>query len=154
MSFGYGVGDFIAGANLAHKLIRVMTETRGASVEYQEAMAELCGIQQVFIQISQLSRSEILPRSTFNALAQLVMPSMGIIADFLDRTKYYQKKLDGGRGLSTSWCKMGWALFKKEELKLLRDQLHTRLSAINTLLSAANQQVLYIITALAHLTRR
>ncbi|KAI2618551.1 hypothetical protein GGS26DRAFT_584906 [Hypomontagnella submonticulosa] len=138
MSFGFSVGDFIAGANLAHKLIRVMTETRGASAEYQEALAEVCGIQQIFIQLTQLCRSEVLPRATLNSLAQIIMPSMITIADFLDRTKHYQAKLAPGGGLSSSWCKMGWALFRKEELKLLRDTLHSRLSAINTLLAAAN----------------
>ncbi|KAI1263794.1 hypothetical protein F5Y18DRAFT_116405 [Xylariaceae sp. FL1019] len=139
MSFGFGVGDFIAGANLAHKLIRVMTETRGASIEYQEALAELCGIQQVFIQITQLSRNDILPKSTLNALAQIIMPSMAIIADFLDRTKHYQAKLSRkAGGLESSWCKVGWALFRRDELKMLRDTLHARLSAINTLLAAAN----------------
>ncbi|KAI0816764.1 hypothetical protein GGR55DRAFT_252877 [Xylaria sp. FL0064] len=138
MSFGFSVGDFIAGANLAHKLIRVMTETRGASIEYQEALAELCGIQQVFIQITQLSRNEILPKATLNSLAQIIMPSMAIIADFLDRTKHYQTKLSQGGGLSSSWCKVGWALYRKEELKLLHDTLHARLSAINALLAAAS----------------
>ncbi|TGJ87497.1 hypothetical protein E0Z10_g1323 [Xylaria hypoxylon] len=138
MSFGFSVSDFIAGADLAHKLIRVMTETRGASIEYQEALAELCGIQQVFIQITQLSRNEILPKATLNSLAQIIMPSMVIIADFLDRTKHYQTRLSRGGGLSGSWCKIGWALYRKEELKLLRDTLHARLSAINTLLAAAN----------------
>ncbi|KAI1343154.1 hypothetical protein F5Y15DRAFT_278667 [Xylariaceae sp. FL0016] len=138
MSFGFGIGDFIAGANLAHKLIRVMTETRGASLEYQEALAELCSIQQVFIQVTQLSRNEILPKATLNSLAQIIMPSMTTIADFLNKTKHYQIKLSPGGGLSSSWSKMGWALFRKDELKLLRDTLHLRLSAINTLLAAAN----------------
>ncbi|KAI0887769.1 uncharacterized protein GGS22DRAFT_88928 [Annulohypoxylon maeteangense] len=138
MSFGFGVGDFIAGANLAHKLIRVMTETRGASAEFQEALAEVCGIQQILIQLTQLCRSEVLPRATLNSIAQIVMPSMTTIADFLDRTKHYQEKLSPRGGLSGSWCKMGWALFRKDELKLLRDTLHSRLSSINTLLAAAN----------------
>ncbi|KAI0202597.1 hypothetical protein F4808DRAFT_458768 [Astrocystis sublimbata] len=138
MSFGFSVGDFIAGADLAHKLIKIMTETRGASIEYQEALAELCGIQQIFIQISQMSRNEILPKATLNSIAQIIMPSMGIIANFLDRTKHYQEKLSGGNGLSSSWCKVGWALYRTEELKLLRNTLHARLTAINTLLAAAN----------------
>ncbi|KAI1410683.1 hypothetical protein F5Y13DRAFT_167152 [Hypoxylon sp. FL1857] len=138
MSFGFGVGDFIAGANLAHKLIRVMTETRGATAEYQEALAEVCGIQQIFIQLTQLCRSEVLPRATLNSIAQIVMPSMKIIADFLDKIKNYQAKLSSNGGLSSSWCKMGWALFRKDELKALRDTLHSRLSAISTLLTAAN----------------
>ncbi|KAI0429678.1 hypothetical protein F5Y09DRAFT_309765 [Xylaria sp. FL1042] len=138
MSFGFSVGDIIAGANLAYKLIRVMTETRGASIEYQEALAELCGIQQVFIQITQLSRNEMLPKATLNSLVQISMPSMKIIADFLHRTQHYQAKLSQGGGLSSSWCKAGWTLYRKEELNLLRDTLHARLSAINTLLAAAN----------------
>ncbi|KAI0120830.1 hypothetical protein F4776DRAFT_632038 [Hypoxylon sp. NC0597] len=58
MSFVSGVGDFIAGANLAHELIRVMTETR-ATAEYQEALAEVCGIQRIFIQLTQLCRKDI-----------------------------------------------------------------------------------------------
>ncbi|KAI1758636.1 hypothetical protein GGR53DRAFT_516411 [Hypoxylon sp. FL1150] len=138
MSFGFSIGDFIAGADLAYKLIRVMSETRGASIEYQEALAELCGIQQTFMQITQLGRSEILPKATLNALAQISMPSMTIIADFLDRTKHYQSKLTKGGGLGGSWCKVGWALYRRDELKLLRDTLHARLSAINALLAAAN----------------
>jgi len=138
MSFGFGVGDFIAGANLAHKLIKVMTETRGASIEYQEALAELCSIQQVFIQVSRLSGLGILPQATLNSLAQLVIPSMAIISDFLDKTKHYQERLSPGGGLKSSWCKMGWALFKKDELRALRDSLHSRLSAINTLLTASS----------------
>ncbi|KAI0898997.1 hypothetical protein F4806DRAFT_506843 [Annulohypoxylon nitens] len=137
MSFGFGVGDFIAGANLAYKLIRVMTETRGATDEFQEALAEVCGIQQIFIQLTQLCRSETLPRPVLNSIAQIIMPSMTTIADFLDKATKYQKKLSPQGGLSSSWCKMGWALFRKDELKLLHDTLHSRLSAINTLLDAA-----------------
>jgi hypothetical protein len=36
MSFGYLVGDFIAGANITYRLIRVLADSSGASEEYQE----------------------------------------------------------------------------------------------------------------------
>lgn len=41
MSFGFFVGDFIGGTNMVYQLIRVLKDTRGSSVEYQEAMLEL-----------------------------------------------------------------------------------------------------------------
>lgn len=140
MSFGYAIGDFIAGANLAYQLIHLMTETRGASDEYQEAMSELCSIQQAFIHVSQITRSSILPQATLNSASFIVLSSMQIIAKFLDRSKRYRKGLSDPNtgGVSASWCKVGWGLFKKDELVALRDQLHCRLVAINTLFTAAN----------------
>ncbi|TPX13993.1 uncharacterized protein E0L32_005693 [Thyridium curvatum] len=143
MSFGYAIGDFIAGANLAHQLIRVMTQSRGACEEYQEAMTELCAIQQAFIHVSQVKRSNLLPQATLNSAEFIVISSMDIIAKFLERTKHYQNKLSissdssFGVSVSSSWCKVGWALFKKEELRALRDSLHCRLVAINMLFTAA-----------------
>ncbi|KAI1446554.1 hypothetical protein F5Y02DRAFT_416843 [Annulohypoxylon stygium] len=138
MSFGFGVGDFIAGANLAYKLIQLMTQTQGATKEFQEALAEVCGIQQIFIQLTQLCRSESLPQATLNSMAHIIIPSMTIIADFLNKIKSYQEKLAASNGISTTWCRMGWALCKSDELKLLRDTLHSRLTSINTLLMASN----------------
>ena len=57
MSFGYSVGDFIAGANLTYRLIRAFSETQGASHEYEEAIGELASLQQTFLQIGQAQPS-------------------------------------------------------------------------------------------------
>jgi hypothetical protein len=146
MSFGYAIGDFIAGANLAHRLIRIMAETRGSSEEYREAMTELCGIQQAFIYVSQIIRSGTLPKATVNSASYIVLSSMEIIAKFLEQTKEYRRQLEASGnnlgGVSGSWCKVGWALYKKEELRSLRDSLHCRLVSVNTLFAAAKQYVL------------
>lgn len=161
MSFGYSIGDLIGGANMTYKLIRIMSDTRGACVEYQEAMAELCAMQQAFIQVSQMSAHNasdgagILPLATVNSASFIVMSSMDTIAAFLERTKRYQRRLSkegeaagGSGGIEGSWCKMGWALFKKEELRELRDSLHARLASINTLLTAAHQYVVWTPSSL------
>ncbi|KAK0617353.1 hypothetical protein B0T14DRAFT_605442 [Immersiella caudata] len=99
-----------------------MAETRGSSEEYREAMTELCGIQQAFIYY-------------------IVLSSMEIIAKFLEQTKEYRRQLEASGnnlgGVSGSWCKVGWALYKKEELRSLRDSLHCRLVSVNTLFAAA-----------------
>ncbi|KAK0710430.1 hypothetical protein B0T21DRAFT_77654 [Apiosordaria backusii] len=141
MSFGYAIGDFIAGAVMAHKLIQLMTTSSDACTEYQEAMKELRLIQQAFITVSQLGETEVaLPRHTVNSASFLIMSSMDIISRFLKRTEHLKKSLStsGPPAISDSWCKVGWALYGKEELRDLRDKLHNSLAALNLLFSAAN----------------
>jgi hypothetical protein len=144
MSFGYGVGDFIAGANLTYRLIRALSASQGASIEYQEAMFELRAIQQVFLQVSQMRASSILSQATINAASHIIISSLEIIGRFLDKSQKYQRRLSGG----DSWCKIGWALFKKDELKGLRDSLHVKLSAVNLLLSSARLFVFSLLCSL------
>ena len=144
MSFGYSVGDCVAGANLTYRLIRALSETQGSSHEFQEAMGELSSLQQTFLLISQMKPSPLLDRATINAASHIVLSSMELIGDFFKRTESYRKRLSGAvssPSYASSWQKIGWALFKREELKQLRDILHTKLGHINLLLSAANLYV-------------
>lgn len=140
MSFGYSVGDFIAGANLSYRLIRALTETRGASLEYQEAINELASMQHTFLQVGQMRPSSTLSRATINAASHIVLSSVNLIAEFLEKTKMYREQFCGrasGNAVSDGWRKMGWVLFKSDELKVLRDSLHVKMTNIALLLSTA-----------------
>ncbi|RSM02594.1 hypothetical protein CEP52_007900 [Fusarium oligoseptatum] len=141
MSFGYSVGDVIAGANLTYRLIRIMADTRGGSVEFLEAMSELSAMQQAFFQVGNIRSHEMLPAATVNAASHIVLSSMDIIAKFLERSKHYQRILGDSRASSTfesSWCKVGWTLYKSHELRDLRDTLHAKLALVQVLLSTAS----------------
>ncbi|KAK2474509.1 hypothetical protein H9L39_14469 [Fusarium oxysporum f. sp. albedinis] len=140
MSFGYSVGDVIAGANLTYRLIRIMADTEGGSDEYVEAMSELSAMQQAFLQISEIRNHKMLPPATVNAASHIVLSSMGTIAKFLERTKKYQRQLEDPRAstFQSSWHKVGWTLYKSHELRTLRDALHSRLTSVQVLLSAAS----------------
>ena len=141
MSFGYSISDFIAGSNLTYQLIHALAETQGACQEYQEAMQELGAIQQTFLQVSQLKASNLVSQSTLNGASHIILSSIKIIEDFLSRTREYQKRLSGNSPRSLvvdSWCRVGWALFKKEELRILKETLHGKLAAVNVLLSTAS----------------
>ncbi|KAK3936798.1 hypothetical protein QBC46DRAFT_394230 [Diplogelasinospora grovesii] len=140
MSFGYSVGDVMGGANLAYQLLRIMADTKGASREYQEAMSELGAIQQAFIQVSHMKSHEMMPQATINGAEHIVMSSMDTLAKFLERTKTYQRRLSNphDRSFQSSWCKVGWTLYKAHELRALRDTLHSKLTSVNTLLMAAS----------------
>ncbi|KAI6397230.1 hypothetical protein MCOR14_002198 [Pyricularia oryzae] len=142
MSFGYSVGDLIAGANMTNKLIRIMSGTSGASIEYQEAMAELCAMQDAFIQISRMHRASdvrLFPQATVNAVSVIVIQSIDTIGKFLKRTKSYHKAIGRGEacGVEGSWRKVGWALFKEHELKELRDSSPLTQQETSPLTSAA-----------------
>lgn len=157
MSFGYSIGDFIAGANLSYRLIKALSETQGASTEYQEAIAELATLQQTFLQVSQLRASKTLPQATINGASEIVMSSMELIGAFLAKTQKYRERLCGkgnGNKVSDSWQKMGWVLFKKEELRRLRDELHLKLSHISLLLATAQMYVVSPFSNFAMLTLR
>lgn len=140
MSFGYSFGDFVAGANISYRLIQVLTESQGASLEYQEAIGELGTLQQTFLQVAYMRPSKNLSQATINAASHIVLSSMELIGNFLTKTKGYRERLCGrgnGNAVSDSWQKMGWVLFQKEELRELRDTLHLKLSNIGILLSTA-----------------
>jgi hypothetical protein len=140
MSFGYSIGDFIAGANLSYRLIKALSETQGAFLEYQEAIAEISNLQQMFLTVSQMRPNSTLSQATINMAQLIVMSSMDLIGAFLATTQKYRERLCGrrtGNGVSDSWAKMGWVLFKKEELKRLKDELHLKLSHISLLLATA-----------------
>ena len=143
MSFGYSVGDVITGANLTYQVIRIMADSKGASREYVEAMSELSAMQQAFLQISHLKSHKLLPAATVNAASHIVMSSMDTIAAFLERSKHYRALLDDPKAptFQSSWCKVGWTLYKAQELRALRDTLHGKLTSVQLLLSSASQSV-------------
>ena len=110
-------------------------------------MLELSAMQQAFLQVSQMTQNPVSPQATVNSASHILMSAMDIISHFLDRSRRYQKKLGGGTSSSGNegpmsrmegrWAKVGWSLFKKGELKDLRDRLHSGLSSIQLLLSAS-----------------
>jgi hypothetical protein len=92
MSFGYSFGDFVASANLSYRLIRASSETRGASLEYQEAINELASMQHTFLQVGQMRPSSTLSRATINVAPYIVLSSVNLIAEFLEKTKKYREQ--------------------------------------------------------------
>jgi hypothetical protein len=137
MSFEYSCGDFIAGANLSYRLIKALSTTQEPCIEYQEAISEIASLQQTFLLVSNMQPNRNLDAATINAAGFIVMSSMNLIADFLAKTEEYRRKMSTKHCLS-NWQKMGWVLFRKDELVELKDTLHQKLSNINVLLSTAN----------------
>ncbi|CAJ2505113.1 Uu.00g125070.m01.CDS01 [Anthostomella pinea] len=142
MSFGYSVGDFLGGANLTYRLIRALSDSRGASAEYQEAVTELRATEQAFMQAGNLARSNMFTQDVMNGIACIVLSSVEIIESFFEHTRALQSRLgQGRRSINSSWSKIGWQLFGRDELLVLKRQLHERLTSVNTLIAAASYQI-------------
>lgn len=140
MSFGYSLGDFITGANLSYRLLEALSSSRGPTQEYQEAVIEIGAIYQTFLQVGRMTSNPTLNHATINAASFIVLSSMSIMDEFLAKTQGYRERLCGrttGNSLSDNWQKMGWVLFKKEELRALKEALHIKLSSISVLLATA-----------------
>jgi hypothetical protein len=155
MSFGFSVGDLIGAANLTYRLIKALHGSQDAGEEYRAAINELGCVQQAFMRVSSLGANRNISQATFEAASCIIMGSIDIIQSFLDKTKRYDRRLGGfgSSGLALNLRKVGWTLFKAEDMKKLRDTLHARLSALSVLLIAANLYVeiwlvyLYLLTS-------
>ncbi|KAH7317759.1 hypothetical protein BKA65DRAFT_107761 [Rhexocercosporidium sp. MPI-PUGE-AT-0058] len=78
--------------------------------------------------------------ATINAASHIVLSSMTLIGDFLTRTHKYRERLSGrdrGSAAKDSWRKVGWIMFRKDELKALKDALHLKLTSVSLLLDTA-----------------
>jgi hypothetical protein len=109
-------------------------------------MLELDSMQKAFRQVGQMTYSRIIPQATINSASYIVMSPMDVIANFLEPSKQYQKRLGGGQAgpvaaagelANSSWYKIGWALYKKDELRQLCETFRSRLCSDQVLLASA-----------------
>jgi hypothetical protein len=143
MSSLFSVGDLIGAANLTYHLIKALHGSQDAGEEYRAAIDELGCFQQALIRVSCLRSEKDFPQATFESASCIIMKSMDIIQSYLDKTKKYDRRLGslGSSGFAHGLRKVGWTLFKAEDMKKLRETLHARLSALGVLLAAANLYV-------------
>lgn len=140
MSFGFSMGDIVRAATLVPKLILALSDSSGSTHEYQQTVQDLACVHRTLLQVEQIRQASILNQSTINALLHEVNDTKKTVLEFLEKASKYRKTLQkGGSGSSVedSWRKIGWSLFKKEEVNTLREVLQLRLLSINIMLSTA-----------------
>ena len=137
MSIGFSAGDLIGAANVTYHLIKALREYNDAGEDYRLAIEELGCMQQALIRVSCLVKDETFSGSAAQSARYIVLQSMGLIESYLERTKKYERSLGSEKtGRRLRWRKVGWTLFKAEEMRDLRNTLHGRLTSLNVLLAA------------------
>ena len=138
MSFGFSVGDFVAAASLAAKLIQALSKTRGSSAEYQALIQDLDGVHQTFLQLEQMRATNLLAQATINALSHLTSSSVELMQQFLNDIDKYRTSLQQGGSTSAvrdAWRKVEWSVSKPASVRKFREILQFRLTSIGVLVS-------------------
>ncbi|KAJ7643329.1 hypothetical protein DFH06DRAFT_597509 [Mycena polygramma] len=134
-------GDILALANLAWSIARVLRESTGSSAEYQALIAELESLGTALKSLEQFVATNRLQESVENACRFALSKCQADMAAFLKKVEGYQRSLKkGGSGNSVhdSWRKIGWGLFKKEEIALIRKQLADQKATISMMLALSH----------------
>jgi hypothetical protein len=122
MSFGFSVGDFVAGAQLAYTLCRALSDANGSAKEYRELIAQLDVVHKVLLQVDQLRASNQLAQSTVNTLLFTVNCANETMGSFLDQNQAYQESLKaGGSGnpVKDVYRKVKWPIHMPDHVRLL-----------------------------------
>lgn len=93
MSFGFGVGDFIAVAGLAHTLCKTLTDLQNVSQDFQVVIPQLRMAHEVLLHVEDLRSRNQLATATVNALAFSVDRIILTMESFLDEVETYLESL-------------------------------------------------------------
>lgn len=142
MSFGFSVGDFLSAIHVVHSLYRVLSESTGSSIEYQQIIFELDCTHRIFVQLQDLCATNQLSQACINGIGVIVTSSVKLIEPFLRRIEKYRSSLSARRTASQAivvWRKIGWSIHKPGELVALKDSLRSNQINIMLLVVTATQ---------------
>lgn len=140
-TFGFSVGDFIAGVSLVKKLIRALNDSAGARASYRQLISELFDLDEALTGVSnlQLNPAQLAQKI---ALEQVASQCQLSISAFLDKNAKFEGSLgvDPEQPTSTprwqaSLHKIQWALCKDSAIQALRTEIRAHTTTLNLLLS-------------------
>jgi len=145
-SFSFGsFGDILAIANLALCISKTLSESTGSSVEYQELITELDAVSNALHGLHEIVSRQPLQLSVQNTIKHALSRCWNLMDSFMARIAGYQSSLrKGGSGSrwKDTWRKVGWGMFKKEELVALKTNLSEQKSTIIMMLALSHTTVL------------
>lgn len=128
LTFG-AFGDIVAAIQLTLQLVKILNDSSGASYEYQYLIAELRSLATAFHSVQQTLSSTPLDNSNqhaINAIHSEVARCRSTMEDLWEKIEGYRRSLGDGNSKSSwqiSWRKIGWGLFRKEDLVNARAKL-------------------------------
>jgi hypothetical protein len=130
MSFGWSVGDIVAGIGILVQVFEALDNSKGAKASYVELIRELTSFQSALDGIKKSGLSTVqasLPTSTQTIVEEAVQKCQGCIDIFVSRIKKF-KGMDKDHGAKWSLetfkknaRAMEWAMCKKGEIDDFRE---------------------------------
>jgi hypothetical protein len=114
-------GDIVTAANIVHSIYKALSYSMGASYEYQCLISELLFFEQA-LRVADHAIT-VAPPTGRDALdiAAETTTCLELLKTFHGRIASYQKALEGRKG--ASWRKIGWSLFKADEVAYFRQKI-------------------------------
>jgi hypothetical protein len=143
ITFG-SVGDIISVSVIIKDLVQALRESRGSAAEYQELIQELSILDQVFLDVEQLSGIKgpgIELNGLYTTIGYTIDACRKCLHNFLKKCQKYDASLGEGkkenlvRGVSR---KIQWRLVERHELDRFRSEINTHSSCLSILLATAN----------------
>ena len=151
MSFGFSIGDFIAISGLIRTLVDALDSDTGSKAQYSRLSNELKSLHSAFLVVQdvvqKLRRDEKSHASTINAATSEIECCRKLIEDFNADTKKYRESLchDGsGRKVKDLLRKIGYKIFKEEDVVMLKDSLRRKVDVINLWLLGAGMYDMFL----------
>ncbi|KAI1798052.1 hypothetical protein LXA43DRAFT_5916 [Ganoderma leucocontextum] len=142
-AFTFGAfGDIVSAADLALRVSKALSSSRGSTYDYQYLIQELDALAHVLQVAEAATRTGLLERTTVNSLNAEVLRCRNVVERLWDQVRKYQKALGSGskeNGIEASWRKIGWGLFKTEDVREARAKLTTHRLTLIALMTACNQ---------------
>ena len=114
-------GDIVAAANIVHAIYEALSDSMGASYDYQCLISELHSFEQALKTVDRaITLAPPTGRDALDIAAETTT-CLELLKKFDDRIKSYQKALGGRKG--ASWRKIGWSLFKADEVATFRQKI-------------------------------
>lgn len=140
-TFGFSVGDFIAGISLVRKLIRALNDSTGSCASYRQLISELLDLDEALTGVSKL-RLDPTQTAQKIALDHVASKCELSITAFLSQNTKFEGSLGFASGKpipSQKWQaslhKIQWALCKDSAIQALRTEIRAHTTTLNLLLS-------------------
>lgn len=145
VAFTFGsFGDILSIIDLAVKIRKALGDGAGSSKDYQALLFELDSFSDVLTTVHNAiysqDKTQKLPGSVERAIRSALNSARELLGEFYASISSYKGSLqEGGSGsmIRDSWWKIGWSLFKKEEVVEMRRRLKDQVERHNALLAVS-----------------
>lgn len=134
--FGFGVGDFLAVGDLARRIAKALSESRGATAEYKSLGELLLSLNSSLHAASAIFFSSDAGNLSTTALLNGVRHELEcckrLMDEFLRNSRQYTETLLNGRPgrrFRDEWRKITWSLYRDEDVKNLQGKLQGHIAA-------------------------
>lgn len=144
-SFTFGsFGDIVTVIQLLKKIVGILSDSKGASLDYQDLVEELRGYETV---LSRVQYTVVDPKTPV-IVARELLQEVDVCRALLHRIhkqilRYRESLRKGGSNnmMIDSWRKIGWTLVRGSEVDRIRERLAGSMQRMETCISFSTKYV-------------